>query len=164
MMTIKHFSTQMRMLGESIGGIYAIEMTGEKLSSVNIESTYADFFAFVRVESGQAEYLINSRRYELKTGTIMVLSPRQLVLIEKFSADYSATYIAIEPPLFEKVLTKSVDSKALADRLIMGHLPFVDDDESHSALAADIMQLLMNLQQSKGIVCANPYRPICSTR
>ena len=158
MMTTKQFSTQMRMLGESIGGIYAIEMTGEKLSDITIESTYADFFAFARVESGQAEYLINSRRYELKAGTIMVLSPRQLVFIERFSADYAATYIAVEAPLFEKVLTKSVDSKALADRLIMGHLPFVDDDESHSALAADIMQLLMNLQQSKGIGVREPVQ------
>jgi AraC family transcriptional regulator, transcriptional activator of pobA len=158
MMTIEHFSTQMRMQGESIGGFYAIEVTGEKLSGIALESTYADYFSIVRVESGQAEYLINSRRYELKAGVVMVLSPRQLVLIEEFSTDYRATYISVEVSLFEKVLTKSVNCKALADRLIMGHLPFVDDDESHSALVANIMQLFLNLQQSKGIGVREPVQ------
>ena len=158
MMTIEHFSTQMQMQGESIGGIYAIEVTGKKLSSIAIESTYADYFSIVRVESGQAEYLINSRRYELKAGVMMVLSPRQLVLIEEFSTDYRATYISVEVSLFETVLTKSVNCKALADRLILGHLPFVDDDESHSALVANIMQLFVNLQQSKGIGVREPVQ------
>ena len=158
MMTIEHFSTQMRMQGESIGGIYAIEVTGEKLSGIAIESTYADYFSIVRVESGQAEYMINSRRYVLKAGVVMVLSPRQLVLIEEFSTDYRATYISVEVSLFETVLTKSVNCKALADRLILGHLPFVDDDESHSALVANIMQLLVNLQQSKGIGVREPVQ------
>ena len=88
----------------------------------------------------------------------MVLSPRQLVLIEEFSTDYRATYISVEVSLFEKVLTKSVNCKALADRLIMGHLPFVDDDESHSALVANIMQLFLNLQQSKGIGVREPVQ------
>ena len=157
-MTIEHFSTQMQMQGESIGGIYAIEVTGEKLSGIAIESTYADYFSIVRVESGQAEYLINSRRYELKAGVVMVLSPRQLVLIEEFSTDYRATYISVEVSLFETVLTKSVNCKALADRLILGHLPFVDDDESHSALVANIMQLFVNLQQSKGIGVREPVQ------
>ncbi len=151
MMTIEHFSTQMRMQGQSIGGVYAIEVTGEKLSGIAIESTYADFFSLVRVESGEAKYLINSRRYELREGAMMVLSPRQLVLIESYSTDYRATYIAVEPLPFEKVLTENVDCKALADRLLMGHLPFVDDDETHSALTANIMQLLKDLQQSEGI-------------
>ena len=158
MMTIEHFSTQMQMQGESIGGIYAIEVTGEKLLGIAIESTYADYFSIVRVESGQAEYLINSRRYELKAGVVMVLSPRQLVLIEEFSTDYRATYISVEVSLFETVLTKSVNCKALADRLILGHLPFVDDDESHSALVANIMQLFVNLQQSKGIGVREPVQ------
>ena len=158
MMTIEHFSTQMRMQGESIGGIYAIEVTGEKLSGIAIESTYADYFSIVRVESGQAEYMINSRRYVLKAGVVMVLSPRQLVLIEEFSTDYRATYISVEVSLFETVLTKSVNCKALADRLILGHLPFVDDDESHSALVANIMQLFLNLQQSKGIGVREPVQ------
>ena len=158
MMTIEHFSTQMQMQGESIGGIYAIEVTGEKLLGIAIESTYADYFSIVRVESGQAEYLINSRRYELKAGVVMVLSPRQLVLIEEFSTDYRATYISVELSLFETVLTKSVNCKALADRLILGHLPFVDDDESHSALVANIMQLFVNLQQSKGIGVREPVQ------
>lgn len=157
-MTIEHFSTQMQMQGESIGGIYAIEVTGEKLLGIAIESTYADYFSIVRVESGQAEYLINSRRYELKAGVVMVLSPRQLVLIEEFSTDYRATYISVEVSLFETVLTKSVNCKALADRLILGHLPFVDDDESHSALVANIMQLFVNLQQSKGIGVREPVQ------
>ena len=158
MMTIEHFSTQMQIQGESIGGIYAIEVTGEKLLGIAIESTYADYFSIVRVESGQAEYLINSRRYELKAGVVMVLSPRQLVLIEEFSTDYRATYISVEVSLFETVLTKSVNCKALADRLILGHLPFVDDDESHSALVANIMQLFVNLQQSKGIGVREPVQ------
>ena len=158
MMTIEHFSTQMQMQGESIGGIYAIEVTGEKLSGIAIESTYADYFSIVRVESGQAEYLINSRRYELKAGVVMVLSPRQLVLIEEFSTDYRATYISVEVSLFETVLTKSVSCKALADRLILGLLPFVDDDESHSALVANLMQLFVNLQQSKGIGVREPVQ------
>ena len=158
MMTIEHFSSQMQMQGESIGGIYAIEVTGEKLSGIAIESTYADYFSIVRVESGQAEYMINSRRYELKAGVVMVLSPRQLVLIEEFSTDYRATYISVEVSLFETVLTKSVNCKALADRLILGHLPFVDDDESHSALVANIMQLFVNLQQSKGIGVREPVQ------
>ena len=157
-MTIEHFSSQMQMQGESIGGIYAIEVTGEKLLGIAIESTYADYFSIVRVESGQAEYLINSRRYELKAGVVMVLSPRQLVLIEEFSTDYRATYISVELSLFETVLTKSVNCKALADRLILGHLPFVDDDESHSALVANIMQLFVNLQQSKGIGVREPVQ------
>ena len=158
MMTIEHFSTQMQMQGESIGGIYAIEVTGKKLSGIAIESTYADYFSIVRVESGQAEYLINSRRYELKSGVMMVLSPRQLVFIEEFSTDYRATYISVDVSLFETVLTKSVNCKALADRLILGHLPFVDDDESHSALVANIMQLFVNLQQSKGIGVREPVQ------
>ncbi len=64
MMTIEHFSTQMRMQDQSIGGVYAIEVTGEKLSGIAIESTYADFFSLVRVESGEAVYLINSRRIQ----------------------------------------------------------------------------------------------------
>ena len=157
-MTIEHFSTQMQMQGESIGGIYAIEVTGKKLSGIAIESTYADYFSIVRVESGQAEYLINSRRYELKSGVMMVLSPRQLVFIEEFSTDYRATYISVDVSLFETVLTKSVNCKALADRLILGHLPFVDDDESHSALVANIMQLFVNLQQSKGIGVREPVQ------
>ena len=158
METIEHFSTQMQMHGEGIGGIYAIEMTGEKLSCMTINSTYADFFSLVRVENGQAEYLINSRRYELKAGTIMVLSPRQLVFMEKFSADYRATYIAVEVSLFEKILTNSVNCKALADRLIMGHVPFVDNAKTHSALVADIMGLMMHLQQSEGIGVREPVQ------
>ena len=158
METIEHFSAQMQMQGEGIGGIYAIEMTGEKLSCTTINSTYADFFSLVRVENGQAEYLINSRQYELKAGTIIVLTPRQLVFIEKFSKDYRATYIAVEVSLFEKILTKSVNCKALADRLIMGYLPFVDYADTHSALAADIMQLMMHLQRSEGIGVREPVQ------
>ena len=158
METIEHFSAQMQMQGEGIGGIYAIEMTGEKLSCTTINSTYADFFSLVRVENGQAEYLINSRQYELKAGTIIVLTPRQLVFIRRFSKDYRATYIAVEVSLFEKILTKSVNCKALADRLIMGYLPFVDYADTHSALAADIMQLMMHLQRSEGIGVREPVQ------
>ena len=151
MVTIEHFSADMHMQGEGIGGIYAIEVTGEKLADVRIESTYAEFFAFVRVENGEAEYLINSRRYELKPGTMMVLSPRQLVFIERYSPEYRATYIAVEVSVLEKLLTKSVEYKVLADRFITGHLPFVDDAEAHSTLVANTMRLMMHVQQAQGI-------------
>ena len=158
MVTIDHFCTDMHMQGKGTGGIYAVEMTGQRLAGIPIESTYADFFAFVRVEEGRAEYLINSRRYAMTPGSLLVLSPRQLVFVARFSADYRATYIVVEVSMLEKMLTKSVECKVLADRLITGHLPFVDDAEAHSTLAARTMHLMLHLQQTEGIGVREPVQ------
>ena len=151
MVTIQQFSSEMKMKGESTGGIYAIEVTAQKLSAISMDATYADFFAFMRVENGRATYSINSRLYQLEPGTLMVLTPRQLVLIEDFTADFRATYILVEVSLMEKIFTHHVECKVLTDRLILGHVPILGDAPSHSAIAADTMHLMLQLQQAEGI-------------
>lgn len=151
MVTAQQFSNQMQMQGESIGGIYAMEVTASNLSAVRMDATYADFFAFMRVESGEACYSINSRQYLLKRGTLMVLTPRQLVFIEGFSNDFRATYILVEVSLMEKIFTHHVECKVLTDRLITGHVPIIDYAQRHSTLVGATMQMMLQIQQTGGI-------------
>jgi AraC family transcriptional regulator, transcriptional activator of pobA len=158
MVTLQHFSTMMQMQGENIAGIYVCEVSAQKLSRAGIKSTYANFFSFFRVESGEATYAINSRRYTLTPGTVVTLSPRQLVFIERFSTDFRALYVSVEVSLLEKILTHSVECKVLADRLITGHLPIIDEADSHSTLAGQTMQLMQNLQLTRGIGVRDPVQ------
>ncbi len=139
------------MQGKSIGGIYAIEVTAQKLSDIDMEAAYADFFAVIRVESGSAVYSINSRQYRLDTATLMVLTPRQLVFIETFSDDFSAAYILADVSLMEKIFTHQVECKMLADRLITGYVPIIDNAPGHSALVDSTMRIMLQIQQTEGI-------------
>ncbi len=151
MVTLQHFSQLMQMQGKSIESIHVNEMTAQKLDSIGIESTYADFFSFVLFESGEATYFINSRRYELKAGTILVLSPKQLVFIDSFSADFKAVYVSVEVSMIEKILTHSVEYKVLADLFITNQLPISEHTDEHWALAQSTMHLMLQLQQSHDV-------------
>ncbi len=141
----------MQMQGTSIEGIHVNEMTAQKLGSIGIESTYANFFSFILFESGQATYIINSRRHELTEGTILVLSPKQLVLIDSFSDDFKAIYVTVDISMIDKILTHSVEYKVLADLFIINQLPILKHSGEHRALVQSTMCLMLQLQKSQGV-------------
>lgn len=151
MVTLQHFSQLMQMQGTSIEGIHVNEMTAQKLGSIGIESTYANFFSFILFESGQATYIINSRRHELTEGTILVLSPKQLVLIDSFSDDFKAIYVTVDISMIDKILTHSVEYKVLADLFIINQLPILKHSGEHRALVQSTMCLMLQLQKSQGV-------------
>lgn len=151
MVTLQHFSQLMQMQGKSIEGIHVNEMTAQKLDSIGIESTYANFFSFIIFENGKATYIINSRCYELKKGAILVLSPKQLVFINSYSADFKAVYVSVEVSMIEKILTHSVEYKVLADLLITNQLPISEHISEHQALVQSTMHLMLKLQQSQSV-------------
>ncbi len=151
MLTLQHFSDMMQVQGESIDGICINTITAQRLESVGVKSTYANFFSFIRFESGSATYTINSRRYDFKAGAILALTPRQLVFIERFSDDFSAVYVSVEASMMEKILTQGVEYKVLADLMITNRMPMVNDANSHSLLVQSTIRLMQQVQQSKSI-------------
>ncbi len=151
MVTLQHFSQLMQMQGTSIEGIHVNEMTAQKLGSIGIESAYANFFSFILFESGQATYIINSRRHELTEGTILVLSPKQLVFIDSFSADFKAIYVTVDISMIDKILTHSVEYKLLADLFIINQLPILKHSGEHRALVQSTMCLMLQLQKSQDV-------------
>jgi AraC-like DNA-binding protein len=154
MITLSYFSQLMQMQGKSIAGVCVYEVTAERLSSVDIQNTYAGFFSFFRVERGKAMYIINSRSYQLGEGDVMALSPRQLVYIETFSENYCALYVSAEESAVEEFLTHKVECKILADWFISSRLPTIQKDGFHSTLIGKTMHLMKQLQLSTGVgVC-----------
>lgn len=119
------------------------------LEKANAKPSYFDFFSFIAVESGQADYVVNSRHYQAKAGTIIATSPRQLVGTEDISHDFSAIYVTADIDLVEKTFTDVSQCKVIADWFITNRLPFVEASNGNTDTIAKAMKLMLDIQQSR---------------
>lgn len=120
-----------------------------QLEKASFKPSYFDFFSFVAIEGGEADYVVNSRHYHAKAGTVIATSPRQLVGIGDTSHDFSAIYVTADIDLVEKTFTDVAPCKVIADWFITNRLPFVEATNGNTDTVAKTMRLMLDIQQSR---------------
>lgn len=119
-----------------------------QLEKVNFKPSYFKFFSFISIESGQADYVVNSRHYPTQAGDVLATSPRLLVGIENISHDFSAIYVTADIDLVEKTFTDVASCKVIADWFITNRLPLVEANDGNTATVAKTMRLMLDIDQS----------------
>lgn len=129
--------------------VNVVTVDNKLLSTVDHTATYADFFSFILIEAGQADYLVNSRRLTLATGDLIALTPKQMVAIENPTSDFSATYVTVDISLLENIFTFNISCKVLADSFITNRLPYGKASEVDTSTASKTIHLMHDIQDAE---------------
>lgn len=103
--------------------IHMLPMDAKLLDIMELSPSYASSFVFALVEDGKATYHVNSESIKVKTGDVLILSPRMLVGIDSYTSSFNVLLCQANIALTENILTHSANSKRLSDHFITNTFP-----------------------------------------
>ena len=123
--------------------IHMLPMDAKLLDKMELSPSYASCFVFTWVEDGKATYHVNSQSIEVKTGDVLVFSPRMLVGIDSYTSSFKVLLCQANIALTENILTHTTNSKRLSDHFITNTLPFLSTSiTSEGSLIQDTFRMM----------------------
>lgn len=124
-------------------GIHMLPMDAQLLDKMELSPSYASCFVFAWVEDGKANYHVNSQSIEVKTGDVLVFSPRMLVGIGSYTSSFKVLLCQANIALTENILTHTTNSKRLSNHFIANSLPFLPtQNTSEGSLIQDTFHMM----------------------
>lgn len=141
-----HKNEENYMNESDFAGIHMLSMDAKLLDKMELFPSYASSFVFAWVEDGKATYHVNSQSIEVKTGDVLILSPRMLVGIDSYTSSFKVLLCQANIALTENILTHTTNSKRLSDHFITNTLPFLStQNTSEGSLIQDTFRIMKKI-------------------